>query len=131
VDVLENPWRPNRASHCREGAEMKTITLTLSPRFHQWRRENPDSTMAKGISEGTGGIVVNMSDDTFERLLDRMRNEGLPSRGRLGRFSAMIGDAIKPKQRGGPSIQTKEPERWVWLSGLAPFSFAGRPHSQL
>jgi hypothetical protein len=55
---------------------MKTITLTLSPRFRQWCRENPDSDMAKGTPEGTKKIVMAMSDDTFEGLLDRMRNEG-------------------------------------------------------
>jgi len=56
--------------------EMKTITLKLSKRFHEWCRENPDQIMAKGIPEGTPGIVMHMADRDFERFLERMRNEG-------------------------------------------------------
>jgi hypothetical protein len=53
----------------------------------------------------------------------------LKSRGRLGCFSTMIGDAINRNGGGGPSIQSIEPERWIWLTGLAPLVLQDGPLS--
>lgn len=55
---------------------MKQITLTLSPRFHEWCRENPDEILAKATARGVTEIVSEMTDDAFESLLERQRMEG-------------------------------------------------------
>ena len=52
----------------------KSIALTLSPKFRQWCRENPDATLA--IAKDRESIVCVMSESAFAGLLDRMRKEG-------------------------------------------------------
>jgi hypothetical protein len=55
---------------------MKQITLTLSSRFHEWCRENPDAAMAKGTPKDAKNITLLMANDGYESLLDRQRKEG-------------------------------------------------------
>ena len=55
---------------------MKQITLTLSSRFHEWCRENPDAAMAKGTPKDAKTVTLLMDNDVYESLLDRQRKEG-------------------------------------------------------
>src|ERR1700730_3895769 len=85
----------------------------------------PNATAAGSLPRSSG---VGSRSSTAPVAISTMRfAHWFRSRGRLGRFSAMIGDTIKTEITGRAVHPDEEPERWVWLSGLAPFSFAGRP----
>jgi hypothetical protein len=51
------------------------ITLILSPRFHEWCRENPEEILARALND-TETLVCEMAPDVFAGLRERMRREG-------------------------------------------------------
>jgi hypothetical protein len=55
---------------------MKQIRLTLSSRYHEWCRENPDADMAKATPKDAKNITLLIANDIYESLLDRQRKEG-------------------------------------------------------
>jgi len=56
---------------------MRLITLTLSERFQEWCSENRDKPDEPLVSFwGHGKVELQLDDDAFAILLDRVKNEG-------------------------------------------------------
>jgi hypothetical protein len=50
------------------------IILTLSPRFREWCRENPDEILARIRDKKV--VAFEMDEAVFDMMRERMRNEG-------------------------------------------------------